>query len=163
LEIIDATRVLFLKGSPEEMACKHGKLMKQGVRSVVDHILYGVGVGSSFARNRWFFGVIESAEKRLLPFMDERYLREMDALAGAAGLEREEMRLANFFPELFHCSGFALTGAGDQGRPYLSRACSGLHERHRPGAECRRNGDAARQRHAWVNVSYAGFVGSVTP
>ena len=35
----------------------------------------------------------------------------MDALAYAAGVAREEVRLANFFPELFHCSGFALSGA----------------------------------------------------
>jgi len=42
--------------------------------------------------------------------MDEKYLREMDAMAAAAGLPREEVRMANLFPELFHCSGFAIYG-----------------------------------------------------
>jgi hypothetical protein len=47
--------------------------------------------------------------------MDERYLREMDAIAVAAGLDAEEVRLANFFPELFHCSGFAVFGEATGG------------------------------------------------
>jgi hypothetical protein len=39
----------------------------------------------------------------------------MDAMADAAGLTREEMRLANVFPELFHCSGFAVFGKATAG------------------------------------------------
>ena len=39
----------------------------------------------------------------------------MDSLALASGLEKEEARLANFFPELFHCSGFALFGDATKG------------------------------------------------
>ena len=79
LEIIDGTRVLFLKGTPEEMGRQHGVLLKKEIRDLVDRILYGVGVGSSFEKGRWFFGEIESAQRRLAPFMDERYFREMDA------------------------------------------------------------------------------------
>src|SRR5262249_31941618 len=97
LETIDGTRVLFLKGTPEEMGHQQGALLKKEVRDLVDHILYGVGVGSSFEKGKWFFGEIEQAQSRLAPFIDERYLREMDGIALAAGLDKEEVRLANFF------------------------------------------------------------------
>jgi hypothetical protein len=65
LELIDDTKVLFLKGSPEEMGRQHGLLMKKEVRNLVDRILYGVGVGSSFEKGRWFMGEIEQAHPRL--------------------------------------------------------------------------------------------------
>ncbi len=162
LEIHDGTRVLFLKGSPEEMGRQHGMLLRKQVRSLVDHILYGVGVGSSFDKGVWFFGEIERAQKRLMPFMDSRYLQEMDALALAVNLDREEVRLANFFPELFHCSGFALYGeATQEGRIYHGRILDYLK-----GVGLEQNATVIvhqpDQGHAWVNISYAGFVGTVT-
>jgi outer membrane lipoprotein-sorting protein len=162
LEMVDGTRVLVLKGTPEEMGRQHGMLMKKDVHRLVDHILYGVGVGSSFEKGEWVFGEIETAQKRLNPFMDARYLREMDSLAAASGLPPEEVRLANFFPELFHCSGFALFGkATVDGRLYHGRV---LDYMRGMGLE-----QAAvvmvlqpDKGNAWVNVGYAGFIGSVT-
>lgn len=162
LELIDGTRVLFLKGTPEEMGRQHGTLMKKEVRHLVDQMLYGVGVGSSFDKGSWFFGELESAQKRVAPFTDERYFREMDALASAAGLPREEVRIANFFPELFHCSGFALFGkATVGGKLYHGRILDYLR-----GMGLEQNATVIvfqpDQGNAWVNVGYAGFVGSVT-
>ncbi len=162
LEQLDGTRVLFLKGTPEEMGRQHGTLLKKEIRDLVDRILYGVGVASSFEKGRWFFGEIESAQKRLNPFMDERYLREMDALAAAAGLPREEVRLANFFPELFHCSGFALFGRATQGgRLYHGRVLDYLR-----GLGLEQNAVVMviqpERGNAWVNISYAGMIGTVT-
>ncbi len=158
----DGTRVLFLKGTPEEMGRQHGVLLKKQVRRLVDQILFGVGVGSSFEKGRWVFGEIETAQQRLSPFMDERYLREMDALAGAAGLPREEVRLANFFPELFHCSGFAVFGkATVDGRLYHGRILDYLR-----GMGLEQNAVVMvlqpDRGNAWVNIGYAGFIGSVT-
>jgi len=162
LELIDGTRVLFLKGTPEEMGRQHGTLLKKEIHNLADHILYGVGVGSSFEKGRWFFGEIESAQQRLAPFMDQRYFREMDALASAAKLSREEVRLANFFPELFHCSGFALFGrATEGGRLYHGRVLDYLR-----GFGLEQNAVVMifqpDQGNAWVNVSYAGMIGTVT-
>ncbi len=159
LELHDGTRVLFLRGTPEEMGDQHGTLMKEQVRSLVEHVLYGVGVGSSFAKGRWFFG---ECTARIGPFIDPRYLREMDAMATAAGLEKEEMRLANFFPELFHCSGFALMGEATNGRRiYHGRILDYLR-----GVGLEGNAvvtvNQPDEGHAWVNVGYAGFTGSVT-
>ncbi len=162
LEEFDGTRVLFLKGTPEEMGRQQGTLLKKQVRDLVNHILYGVGVGSSFEQGRWFFGEIESAEARLQPYLATRDLREMDALADAAGLPHQEVRLANFFPELFHCSGFALFGkATVGGRLYHGRILDYLR-----GFGLEQNAvvvvSQPDQGNAWVNVGYAGFIGSVT-
>ena len=163
LEDHDGTRVLFLKGSPAEMGRQHGTLLRSQILHTMDRILYGVGVGSSFERGNWFFGEIEAAQKRVEPFCEGRYLEEMDAIAAAVGAHRQEGRLANFFPELFHCSGFSIFGkATKDGRIYHGRVLDymkgiGLEQNavvivHQPDGG----------RHAWVNVSYAGFVGSVT-
>ena len=162
LERIDGTRVLVLKGTPEEMGRQHGILLKKDIKDLMEHIVYGVGVGSSFEKGRWFFGEIEAAQERLRRFMDERYVREMDALADASGLQREEVRLGNFFPELFHCSGFALFGKATQdGRLYHGRILDYMRglglEQHAVVMVLQPD-----QGNAWVNVSYAGFVGSVT-
>lgn len=162
LERIDGTRVLFVKGTPEEMGQQHGKLLRREIRRVVDRILYGVGVGSSFEKGRWFFGEIEEAQGRLAQFMDPRYVREMDAIAAASGCEKEEVRLANYFPELFHCSGFAVFGeATHGGKLYHGRILDYLR-----GVGLEQNAvvivSQPDQGNAWVNVSYAGFVGSVT-
>ncbi len=162
LERIDGTRVLFLKGTPAEMGRQHGELLKAEIRDVMDKILYGIGVGSSIGTGRWFFGEIEGAQARLEPFIDQKVLREMDALADAVGVHRQEARLANFFPELFHCSGFALLpGASKDGHVYHGRVLDYLK-----GAGLEQNAvlivHQPEHGHAWVNASYAGFVGTVT-
>jgi hypothetical protein len=162
LEIQDGTRVLFLKGTPEEMGRQQGELLKPELRDVMTRIVYGIGVGSSFPKGRWFFGEIESAEKRLHPFISDRTYREIDAMADAAGVNRQEARLANFFPELFHCSGFSLTGdATVGGRMFHGRILD-----YMKGVGLEQNAVVMVYQpdigNAWVNLSYAGFVGSVT-
>jgi hypothetical protein len=162
LEMQDGTRVLFLRGTPEQMGRQQGELLTKELHDVTDRILYGVGVGSSFAKGRWFFGEIEAAHKRLAPFISDRTYREIDAMADAAGVHRQEGRLANFFPELFHCSGFALTGeATVGGRMYHGRILDYLK-----GVGLEQNAVVMVYQpdvgNAWVNCGYAGFVGSVT-
>ena len=162
LEMIDGTRVLFLKGTPEEMGRQHGVLLKKQIRHLTERTLYGIGVGSSFEKGRWFFGEIEQAQARLAPFINERTYREMDALALASGIEKEESRLSNFFPELFHCSGFALYGSATVGgKMYHGRVLDYLK-----GIGLEQNATVMifqpDQGNAWVNIGYAGFVGSVT-
>lgn len=162
LEMIDGTRVLFLKGSPSEMGREQGVLLKKQVHQICDHILYGVGVGSSFLRGKWFFGEVEQAEAHIHPYMDVRYLAEMDAIADASGMDRQEARLANFFPELFHCSGFSLYGkATGDGHLYHGRVLDYLK-----GVGLEQNAVVMVYQpeygNAWVNLGYAGFIGSVT-
>lgn len=162
LELWDGTRVLFLKGTPEEIGTQHGTLLKSEVKDVARRILYGIGVGSSFPKGEWFFGEIQAAHKRLAPYISSDTYREIDAMADAVGMSHEEGRLANFFPEMFHCSGFALLeGATADGHVYHGRILDYIR-----GAGLEKNAVVAVYqplgKYAWVNISYAGFVGSVT-
>lgn len=162
LEVIDGTKVLFVKGSPQEMGRQHGTLLKAEIHDVMSRILYGIGVGSSFEKGNWFFGEIEGAQARVEPFVDPRHLAEMDALAQAAGLHVQETRLGNFFPELFHCSGFSLFGkATRDGRMYHGRVLD-----YMKGVGLEQNAVVIVHQpdygHAWINLTYAGFIGSVT-
>jgi len=162
LEIHDGTRVLFMNGTPEEMGEQHGNLLKSEITDLVNRIVYGVGVGSSFGKGRWFFGEIEEAIARLEPFIDKRHIGEMDSIAAATGLHPQEIRLANFFPELFHCTGFSLHGkATASGRMYHGRVLDYLR-----GLGLEQNAVVMvvqpDEGNAWVNVGYAGFIGSVT-
>lgn len=162
LERYRGTWVLHLKGTPEQMGWQHGRLLAPKIRDVCERILYGVGVGSSFEKGRWFFGEIEEAYARLAPFISDDYKSEAAALARGAGLEEDEVRLAQVFPELFHCSGFALYGRATVGGAlYHGRVLDymrgvGLEPNavvivHQPASK-----------NAWVNIGYAGCIGTVT-
>ncbi len=162
LELHDGVRVLFLEGTPEEMGTQHGQLLGDEVRRMTERILYGVGVASSFEKQRWFIGEIEEAQSRIQPFVRDEHIREMDALAQATGMHIQEARLMNFFPELFHCSGFALHGKATLGgQMYHGRILDYMRgvglEENAVVMICKPEGA-----NAWVNVSYAGFLGSVT-
>lgn len=162
LESYDGVRVLHLEGSPEEMGRQHGELLGKEIRMVVDRLVYGVGVASSFAKDRWFFNEIEEATRRTGPFVRPEHKQEIESLALAAGLTPYEMRLANYFPELFHCSGFALHGKATKGgKLYHGRILD-----YMIGVGLESNAVVMVYKpdygNAWANVSYAGFVGSVT-
>ncbi len=74
----------------------------------------------------------------------------------------QEARLANVFPELFHCTGFAIFGkATGNGRIFHGRVLDYLR-----GVGLEQNAVIFVHQpdygHAWVNIGYAGFIGSVT-
>ena len=159
---VDGQRVAILAGSPEEMGRQQGVLLKEDVRAMLNTLLTYCRVADNYTQGNYFAGSIEQAYERCGKFIPDRYLREMDALADAAGAPRRDVRLANVFPELFHCSGFALMGRATEGGELLHGRILdymteiGLQNHavtfvHVPDG-----------RHAFVNVGYAGFVGSVT-
>ena len=162
LEIQQGQRIAYLVGSPAEMGEQHGSLLGPEARLLVRRILYGVGVGSSFAEGRWFLDDIRGAWDRLEPFVPPAVVEETEALARAAGLSVEEVRLANVFPELFHCSGFALWGQASRANGmYHGRILDYLRGFGlEPAATVFVN--VPDGKHAWVNLGYAGFVGTVT-
>jgi hypothetical protein len=84
-------------------------------------------------------------------------------LADAAGMHRQESRLANFFPELFHCTGFALIGKSTaDGHVYHGRVLDYLRGVGLEQSAVVIVTQPDDGRFAWVNLSYAGFAGSVT-
>lgn len=162
LEIAHGQRVLYLTGTPTEMGREHGQLMRAEIRKMMDSTLYVVGLYYSIAKGKWFLNDIRDAWKRLEPFVDAEYLAELDGCAEAAGIDKEEARLGNVFPELFHCSGFAIANeATVGGKLFHGRVLDYMTE---IGLQHAQVDFITRgpNRRATVNVGYAGFIGCVT-
>ena len=164
LETVDGYRVLHLKGAPQEMGTQHGALLKDAVCANVNFLLAdgvddGVEVGGVKVSRAAVASVLLGVFEKKVP---ARFSEEMKALAEAAGLPEWKVRAANLIPEMMHCSGFALLSkATATGKLYHGRVLD-------YGVELK------LQEHAvlliqepdggipFVNVSYAGFIGSVT-
>ncbi len=164
LERIDGYQVLHLKGTPYEMGYQHGALLKEDCRQNFDYLLNVLGkekveLGPLKVSPRYAIDGIIAGQKKFVP---KKYFEEMDGLAAATGLKREDVYAANFIPEMFHCSGFALLpSATVDGTLYHGRVLDYAIDWH-------------LQEHAvlivaepkggipFVNVTYSGFIGSVT-
>ncbi|MBX3449487.1 MAG: peptidase C45 [Planctomycetaceae bacterium] len=165
LEEIDGYPVLHLKGTPWEMGYQHGALMKEQIRKNLHNLLVAkagsatVEVGPLKVTPRVGIEMIIKIQE---PYVDPRYFEELDGLAAGAGISVADARVANFIPELFHCSGFALSGtATENGRMLHGRVLDyaidwGLQE-HIVLIVAEPEG-----RIPFVNVTYAGFTGCVT-
>ena len=154
--------VVRLGGTPEEMGRQHGTLLREAVRYNLHRVLHGVGLAVTAQTGRWFPKDLAGIWKRQEPYVPERFIREIDAMADAAGVPRSWARMANAFPERFHCSGMALRGSATVGgRLYHGRVLDymtdvGLQNAAVVAVVTPKDG------HAWVNVGYAGFCGTVT-
>ena len=164
LETVGGYRVLHLKGTPEQMGRQHGRLLKEPVTENVNFLLAerpgeGFQIGDMQVTRTMLAGVMNQAFADKIP---EPYLKEMRALADGAGLPADRVIACNLIPEMFHCSGFAL----------LSKTTAEKKLYH--GRILDYGVDQHLQDHAvliiqqpdgkvpFVNVSYAGFIGSVT-
>ncbi len=165
LEEINGYPVLHLKGTPYEMGFQHGALLKESVTSNMNRILNIEGgqelvkFGPISLKPRDAIKSIIAIQKKFVP---QKYFDEIAGLAAGSGLDPEEAKMANFIPELFHCSGFAISGSATKdGTLYHGRVLDyaidwGLQE-HAVIIVVEPKGSIP-----FVNVSYAGFVGSVT-
>ena len=164
LETIDGYAVLHLKGTPYEMGYQQGALLRERVQSNMHNLLVKkagerIKMGLVQVKPR---AVIESILQVQKPFVPAKYFEEMEGLADGAGLKVEDVVAANFIPELFHCSGFAImNGATRDGTLYHGRVLDyaidwGLQD-HAVIAVVEPEGGVP-----FVNVTYAGFIGSVT-
>ena len=165
LEEIDGYLVLHLEGTHREMGVQHGKLLADHIRQNVEFLVHEKGeeavaeIGPVAIKPNTVISQIVAIQRKHVP---QKYWEEIEGLAEGSGLSVEDVQAANFIPELFHCSGFALmNSATKDGTLYHGRVLDyGV--------------DMKLQDHAvlivakpkggipFVNVSYAGFVGSVT-
>ncbi|WP_373653461.1 C45 family autoproteolytic acyltransferase/hydolase [Schlesneria sp. DSM 10557] len=166
LETIDGYPVLHLKGTPYEMGFQHGALLREHCRQNMKAILVDkaeevklVDFGPIKVTPRTAIDMIVAFQQ---PHVAPRYFEEMDGLAAGSGLPVADVLAGNFIPELFHCSGFALAKSATQngnllhGRVLDYAIDWGLQD-HAVIVVYEPDG-----RLPWVNVSYAGFIGSVT-
>jgi dienelactone hydrolase len=162
LRWIDHQRVVLLHGSPEQVGTAHGKLLKNECQSCIDSVLYTFGLAQTIQSGQWFPNELHKAYQRLSPHIPERHKVETRALAASIGQEPELLETINVFPELFHCSGFAIYGkATVDGTLYHGRV---LDYMTAIGLQ-----DAATTfivsvdgQIPFANVGYAGFIGSVS-
>jgi len=164
LETIDGCLVLHLKGDPNEMGEQHAILLKDHVQSNVNFLL-GQGPNDTVELGSMIVPKQMAANLLITVFQDKIppcYLDEMKSLARTSELPEWKVIAANLIPELFHCSGFALLKqATAENKLYHGRILDYATDWH-------------LQEHAvlmivepagkipFVNVAYAGFIGSVT-
>lgn len=165
LEVIDGYRVLHVEGSPYEMGYQHGVLLKEAVTANLNHIVYDKMMqplakwGPLQLQPISVVRTIVNVQQQYIP---PDYTAELRGLADGAGLAFEDVQAANFVPELFHCSGFAvMNSATEDGTLYHGRvldyAIDWRLQQHAVLIVAKPRGGIP-----FVNVSYAGFIGSVT-
>ena len=162
LRWIDGQRIALLWGTPEEIGTAHGELLADESRRCIESVLYSFGTANVVRTGRWFRQDLQDACARLSPHIPERHKVETRALAAAMGLEPDLVEALNVFPELFHCSGFAVFGSATKdGKLYHGRV---LDYMTTIGLQ-----DSAttfiiqpKGQFAFANVGYAGFIGSVS-
>jgi len=159
---IEGNRVLVAKGSHKDIGRAHGILLKDQACSLVDAVLYTVGWKYTVSQKKWFLDEMSAAYKRLEPFIPQKYQDEMLGLAEASGITLKEVRLANVFPAMFHCSGFAVFGdATADSTLYHGRILD-----YMTGIGLQYNAVVfilhPNGSNAFANISYGGFIGSVS-
>lgn len=164
LELIDGYPVLHVKGTHYEMGYQQGALLKDHIRQNMHALLVERGeetvkLGPVAVKPRSIVDSITTIQKKFVP---QKYYDEMQGLAAATELKMADVIAGNFIPELFHCSGFAImNSATKDGTLYHGRVLDyaidwGLQE-HAVVVVAEPEGGIP-----FVNVTYAGFIGSVT-
>jgi hypothetical protein len=171
LEDVDGYLVLHVKGSPYEMGYQQGVMLRDHVRELVrflfdvkakefaEELKLEVGVLNLKPDAKMIVKMITGIQRRHVP---DRFYEEMRGLADGSGVDYDEIVAANWIPELFHCSGFALSGkATKDGTLYHGRVldygCDWRLQEHAVLVVAEPEGHIP-----FVNVTYAGFIGSVT-
>ena len=162
LEWAEGLRVVTLHGSPEEIGKAHGELLAVEANRCVDSVLHVVGTVETIRGGTWFRKKLDDAAARLAPHIPERHLRETEALAASLHLDPRLVAVVNVFPELFHCSGFAVAGtATTDGTLYHGRVLDYMTEIGLQDAAAAFV-VAPEGQIPFVTVGYAGFIGSVS-
>ncbi|WP_165250429.1 C45 family autoproteolytic acyltransferase/hydolase [Paludisphaera soli] len=166
LEEVDGYRVLHVKGTPYEMGFQQGALLREDIRENIRYLFEVKGkelkievAGLNLLDPKRVIAGIVGQQRKHVP---DRFFEEMRGVADGAGLDPQDVVVANFIPELFHCSGFALgRSTTKDGRVYHGRVldygCDWKLQEHAILTVAEPEG-----RTPFVNVTYAGFVGSVT-
>jgi Acyl-coenzyme A:6-aminopenicillanic acid acyl-transferase len=162
LQWIGGQRVVTLRGTPEQIGKAHGELLKEESNTCIDSVLYTFGTAQTIVSGKWFRSELDGAFAQLVAHIPSRFREENKAMAIALGRSPETVDALNVFPEMFHCSGFAIFGAATvDGKLYHGRV---LDYMTTIGLQ-----DAATNfivspvgKIPFANVGYAGFTGSVS-
>ncbi len=162
LRIRNGNRILSLSGTPREIGYQHGKLLAESIKRMYLRVVYGVGLYYSMEKGQWFLDEARKLVERQRKYVDPAYFEEMEGLAEGAGVSAAEVQVGNIFPEFFHCSGAALFGkATNKGQLLHVRVLDYMTD---VGLQDEAVVIAVEREgvNRFVNVGYAGFIGSVT-
>ena len=112
LVIRDGQRICFLQGTPQEIGRQHGELLKKEVQATVDGVLYTYGLRQSLATGRWQLAEWRKAWSATEKTVPQDFKDELAALAGASGIDAEELQLAQLGQELVTTHSLHLTREG---------------------------------------------------
>jgi hypothetical protein len=166
LEEVDGYRVLHVEGTPYQMGYQQGALLRDDIRENVRFLFEEKAkemkielAGLTLLDPKRAIAGIAARQRKYVP---DSYFEEMRGIADGTGMDVQDIVAANFIPELFHCSGFALSGSATRnGEVYHGRVldygCDWRLQEHAVLVVAR-----PVDRIPFVNVTYAGFVGSVT-
>ncbi len=158
LEQIGEERVLHLKGTHYDMGFQHGKLMKEEIEAA-SMVLRVVGVASW---EKDFQASLRQAWDRTEKFIPEKFKQEIKGMSDATGISVENVEDFTIFPELFHCSGFAMWGkATADGELLHGRVLDYMREAGLDKWQLLIIQEP-KDANAFVNVAYSGMLGSVT-
>lgn len=158
LQYQQGQRVLYLQGSPFEMGFQHGYLLREKIHSNIQTYLKTPPTESNEARMSEFFHVMDE----VISFIPQKYQEEMQGIAEGAQAPFEDIVRLNLFPEMFHCC--AITSAASASKNNSLYHVRVLDYSAGKGLQSSAILIVAKPKDqlSFVNVTYAGFIGSVT-
>ena len=154
--------VLTLAGTPYEMGFQHGKLVGDLVKHNLKAINNNQTALSQTIEYKAYLTMRPLMHMMLRRHIPKRFAEEMRGLADAVGVSYSEIEAVNLFPAAFHCSGMALMGkATHDGSLYHVRILDYMTKLGFQDASLILVHEPEGL-HRWINVGFAGIVGSVT-
>ena len=154
-------RILHLQGTPFEMGLQHGTLLKELIQDNIKKYLkepsedlqeLGSGRMEEFTQ----------AIPLITSHIPQKYIEEMQGVAQGADVPFYDILLLNLFPEMFHCCVITASHkASHDGTLYHARVLD-----YSAGKDLQSSAvlivAKPNNGFAFMNVTYAGFIGSVT-
>jgi isopenicillin-N N-acyltransferase like protein len=157
LEKQNGQQILHLKGTPYERGYQHGFLLK-------DQIQRNIATYIDKPKSPMPGRVEEFAKSlpMLMSYVPEHFIEEMQGLADGSGVPLDKIVILNLFPEMFHCSGITVSGqASKNGELYHVRVLDYSIGKNLQTTSVLQVVEPENGL-AFLNISYAGFIGTVT-
>jgi isopenicillin-N N-acyltransferase-like protein len=159
LEIIDGQQILHLKGNPYEIGYQHGSLLKEQIAHNLSRFIDNkLSTSNAPQIVQTFTAIIP----QIISYIPNALIQEMKGLSDGSGLSYDKILLLNLFPEMFHCSAITVGDKATKDQVFY-------HVRvldYAVGISLQDTAILAvvepQEGHAFINVTYAGFIGTVT-
>ncbi len=156
LESQDGQMILKLRGTPYERGYQHGVLLKDQIQHNITTFIEGPK-GPFQARVEAFIEHLP----QLLSIIPDRFKEEMAGISDGADIAYDKILMLNLFPEMFHCSGITVSGPASQEELYHVRVLDYSIGKHLQKTAVLQVVEPDGKI-PYMNVSYAGFIGTVT-